>query len=1027
MSDEKRIIQELQEELRQARIEIERIRDEKCALLRAFDALPELIFIKDSSNSLIYANKKYRDILGITEEHFAQKSLFEIIPKSQAQRFFERDLQAFRENDSVSNDEEVELCGKKYVLRISKTPFVTENGVRGILGIASDITDIAKERSRAEDRIQKLWTYAGSVYPMFTIQTHSRRLLHWSAQCTTAFDFPASGTFSLDALPEFKKGISSFLRLLKRGIPIIAEKFNYCHGSVFHDYLVFAQPVNHIKPSQLLFLFVPSGNAGCDKKQIDHYEHILHNMQGITYRMTLGNEPIFTFITGNLKGITGHKKGFYFPGTSYMQLVHPDEQARVLELLQSASKKRKKYQIIFKSIHKNGEELWLYDRGIIFDDHNGEYCEGLIVDITKQYRSRQKLYSAKRRMSEYEMLFNRSASIFIRWKITDRLRVDFVSENISRFGYTPGDFYTTFGGEYLIVHPADEERIVEEAREFARENRTDYLQEYRILTKEGSTRWVLDQTWALKDASGVISNWYSILIDITEEKENELAFAEERERLRVTIRAIGDGVIATDILGTIVICNDVAKELFGMTENPEGHVLSDFFHARDPNTGEPIPNVIKEVFTGQAPTSVRPVILSDIQGHRKYIEYSASPIINDSRKIVGVVIVIRDVTLRNKLEAEAQKAEKLESIGVLAGGIAHDFNNILTAIYGNISLAKLHVQENDNAVRLLESAERASEHAKNLAGQLLTFAKGGAPMKRVGNIGKTLIESVTFIMRGSSLKTVFQVQDDLWVAEYDENQIAQVIGNLVLNAKQSMRRDGILTVVAENCAQDKLPEEARVDNYIRIAIKDNGSGIDKENMEKIFDPYFTTKENGSGLGLTTSFSIIKKHNGIFKIYSEKGKGTECVCYLPALVNTTLSEPVKKQSATLSKGEGKVLVMDDEVLVREAAGEFFKYMGYMVVFAADGAEALDMLSISEQNIDIVVLDLTVPGGLGGKEVIASIRRLFPDVYTIVSSGYSDDQVMSEYSTFGFHNVLQKPYSVEDVGIVMDAYKQWRELV
>lgn len=1023
MSDDKRIIEELHEELRLARIEIERIRDEKSALLRAFDALPELIFIKEDNNTLIYANKKYREIVGLSDEHFAQKSLFDIIPKAQAQRFFERDLQAFRENDAISHDEEVELCGKKYILRISKTPFVTENGVRGILGIASDITDIAREKNRAEDRIQKLWTYAGSVYPMCTIQTHSKRVLHWSNQCIDAFDFPVSGTWTLDALPDFKKSITPFLRLLKKGIPIIAEKITITRQSCHNDYLVFAQPVNHIKPSQILFLFVP---VGTDSKHNEVQQHILNHMQGISYRIIIDDEPIFSFITGNIKGITGYKKNVFSLGTSYMNLVHPDERKRVRELIKPAIEKRKKYHMIYKSIHKNGEEVWLYDRGTIFEEHGTCYGEGLIVDITKQYKSRQKLYSARRRMHEYEMLFNRSASIFIRWKITDRLKVDFVSDNISRFGYTPDDFYTTFDGEYLIVHPADEERIIEEAHEFARENRTDYLQEYRILTKEGTTRWVLDQTWALQNPQDHKLNWYSILIDITEEKENELAFAEERERLRVTIRAIADGVIATDILGTIVLCNDVAKGLFGVTDTPEGHFLSDFFNARNPATGEPIPNVIKEVFTGQAPTSVRPVILSDVQGHRKYIEYSASPIINDSRKIVGVVIVIRDVTLRNKLEAEAQKAEKLESIGVLAGGIAHDFNNILTAIYGNISLAKLHVQDCENAVRLLESAERASEHAKNLAGQLLTFAKGGAPMKRVGNIGRTLIESVTFIMRGSSIKTVFNVQDDLWAAEYDENQMAQVIGNLVLNAKQSMQKDGVLTVFAENCAQEMLPEEAQSDTYIRVAIKDTGCGIDKENLEKIFDPYFTTKENGSGLGLTTSFSIIKKHGGIFKVFSEKGKGTECVVFLPARVDSVVVEVVKKPTITLAKGEGKVLIMDDEVLVREAAGEFFKYMGYVVVFAADGAEALDMLSISEQNIDIVVLDLTVPGGLGGKEIIASIRRLFPSVYTIVSSGYSDDQVMSEYSAFGFHNVLQKPYSIEDVGIVMDAYKQWREL-
>ncbi len=1018
-------VEELEKRLAAAESEINRLTEEKNALAHAFDSLPELVFIKDDANNLLYANKKYREVLCLSDNEYIQKNLFDIIPPDHARKFFERDMDVIKKRTAITHDEIIELYGNRIILRISKTFFVTQNGQKCILGIASDITEIIKKRLHSDAQISQLWKDVGVAYPMVSFAVCSKKLIHWSNRFGELFSIDNELPVFIHDLPAFDRAIKPFLKAIKKNVPVIAERV-VLDGEYGNDeYLLFAQPVVGSKPGQVIILFIPAGTTACNEKQNEIYGHILKSMQGIVYRMEYDEDLTITFISGNVKGITGYGHKILCPGKSFTQLIHEDDRERVCNVIHNAYiKHKKRYQVIFKSTHRDGSDIWLYDRGAFFEFAGKVFCEGLIVDITHQYRSRQKLYTARRRMHEYEMLFNRSASIIIRWKLNGRLKVDYISDNISRFGYTPEDFYTTFEGDYSIIHPGDEERVFAEAKDFSIVERTDYIQEYRILTKDGATRWVIDQTWAVKDPHGTIINWYSILIDITEAKENELAFAEERERLRVTIRAIADGVVATDILGTIVLCNDVAKDLFALTESPEGHVFSDYFHARNALSGEETPNVIKEILSGQGPTSVRPVVLTDIHGNRKFVEYSASPIINDSKKIVGVVVVIRDVTLRNKLEAEAQKAEKLESIGVLAGGIAHDFNNILTAIYGNISLAKLHVADNEKAVQLLDSAERASGHAKNLAGQLLTFAKGGAPFKRIGNFGKTLIESVTFIMRGSNIKTIFHVSDDLWAADYDDNQLAQVIGNLVLNAKQSMHNNGVLTVTATNCSGENRPENALFDHYIRVSIKDNGCGIKKEDLEKIFDPYFTTKENGSGLGLTTSFSIIKKHDGFFTINSLPGDGTECVFYLPAITDAVVPEPIPKQPLAVGIDLGVVLVMDDEPLVREAAGEFFKYLGYMVLYASEGTEAIDILSISDQKIDITVLDITIPGGLGGKEIIQSIRRLFPTVYTIVSSGYSDDKVIASYSEYGFHNVLKKPYTIADVGDVLDSYKAWR---
>ncbi len=381
---------------------------------------------------------------------------------------------------------------------------------------------------------------------------------------------------------------------------------------------------------------------------------------------------------------------------------------------------------------------------------------------------------------------------------------------------------------------------------------------------------------------------------------------------------------------------------------------------------------------------------------------------------------IRDITDRKKMEGELLKGQKLESLGVLAGGIAHDFNNLLTGIIGYVDLAIKTVAPDNKMHGWLENAKKASVRAQNLTQQLLTFSRGGEPVKKLLSIKDLIEESTGFVLSGSSVKCENTYPEDLWSVNADKGQIGQVIQNIVLNAVQSMPSGGTITVVAEN-------EEVREDNplglapgpYIKIVFADCGRGIAKKDLAKIFDPYFSTKPGGSGLGLTICHSIISKHRGSITVDSLAGKGTTFTIHLPARRSVDLDEVVEL-SGQLLYGTGRVLVMDDEEQVRAIVGEMLTHLGYEPSFARDGAEAIELYKKAMHNglsYAAVIMDLTIPGAMGGKEAIAKLLQVDPGTRAIVSSGYSNDPVMAEYNVYGFRGVVTKPFDIEQLSRVL----------
>ncbi|UCF83777.1 MAG: response regulator [Desulfobacteraceae bacterium] len=377
---------------------------------------------------------------------------------------------------------------------------------------------------------------------------------------------------------------------------------------------------------------------------------------------------------------------------------------------------------------------------------------------------------------------------------------------------------------------------------------------------------------------------------------------------------------------------------------------------------------------------------------------------------------------RKVTEEELLKVKKLESIAALSGGIAHDYNNLLTSIMGNISLAQTYLEPDHEVFALLDEAQHASMLAKDLTQKLITFSKGGAPIKKPASISDLTKRATEFSLSGSNVKYKFHISEELWPVEIDETQIGQAIYNLIMNARDAMSDGGTISVSAENVNIGHGILTLKKGKYVKISFEDKGTGIPKKHIENIFDPYFSTKEMGAqkgmGLGLSICHSIIKGHGGDVGVESQEGVGTTFSIYLPASdAKMPEYKPDKKHmKETPVFGNGRILVMDDEKMIRDLAGGILKHLGYEVEFSKNGAEAIEVYKEamkSGEAFSAVVLDLTVRGGMGGKEAIRKLMEIDPEVIGIVSSGYSDDAVMTDFEKYGFRGVVAKPYSVREV--------------
>lgn len=709
---------------------------------------------------------------------------------------------------------------------------------------------------------------------------------------------------------------------------------------------------------------------------------------------------------------------------AFMRTVLPEEREQVNQALADALAGRRRLDIDLMIVRPDsGEHCIVNVKADVIRDSRGSATKmlGTVQDITERKRVEQALRESEQL---YRNLVETTAAVA--WEVDiATLQFTYISPQIMELSGYPAEQWRNFEFWSDKIYPADREYAVRFCQaETARG--IDHAFEYRMVTADGRTIWVRDVVSViLQEGRPVTLRGY--FINITASKEAEEKIRRSEEFVRSILDTVDEGFIVIDPDFRILTANKAyCLQVGGSDETVRGkHCYEVSHNVKQPCFRDGEHCAVQRVFeTGRPHAAFH--CHKDAGGSLLYVETRAFPIKDEAGRITSVIETINDITEKYLLEEERLKTQKLESIGTLAGGIAHDFNNLLQGVFGYISMAKMTLDDREKAQAMLEQAEEALHLSVNLTTQLLTFSKGGKPLTKLINLKPVIDNAVKFALSGSSTDYRLDLAADLWPVEADEGQLAQVIQNIVLNANEAMAGSGTVYIKAGNLDRSAAAalSFSAGRRFVRIDVQDSGTGIPGQNLPKIFDPYFTTKQKGSGLGLATSYSIIRNHGGEIEVKSELNKGSLFTLYLPAAEQCAQEEKPVAAAPAVARS-GRILLMDDEDLVRKVAAEMVAALGHQVESARDGQQAIALFRQARDAgnpYDLLILDLTIKGGMGGEEALQKIRELDPTVKAVVSSGYADNPVVAHYLDCGFTAFLNKPYKLAALKDCLDSCLQ-----
>ncbi len=627
-------------------------------------------------------------------------------------------------------------------------------------------------------------------------------------------------------------------------------------------------------------------------------------------------------------------------------------------------------------------------------------------------KTEKNLEFSLKRLVDIESIINRSPVIYCIWRMAHDAPLEYISGNISQLGYAAEDFLSGGISWYDITHPGDTDRLRFEILKHVQEKAPSFTQSYRIFDSDGNVRWVEDQTVFIFDAEGKITHAQGSILDVTVRKKAEMSLQESEDRLQELLRHSSDIVVVLNDKGHFKYISPSVENILKYRQiDLLGKNFLEYLHPDDHDVAmNALAAVIHHTNKG-IPTELR---IRDAQGAWTHIEVLASNCLANPA-IRGIVANAREVSERKRFEAQLQNAQKMEAIGRLAGGIAHDFNNILMGIQGYISLMLLKIDLMHPDFEKVMNIQSLVQSGADLTGKLLGFARGGRYETKPTDVNTLLAKTVNLFGRTKKEITVHQSYEKTpWTVEVDRVQIEQVILNLLVNAWQAMPQGGDIYVKSENVILNRQfsAEDPAEGRYMKISIADTGMGMDDETRQKIFEPFFTTKEKvrGVGLGLASSFGIIKEHGGVINVASRPGAGTTFDIYLPVSDKEVQTEVYKAK--TILKGSESILLVDDEASIVEVCHDILASLGYKIYTAGSGGEALDIYKLRQDEINLVILDMIMPG-MNGSETFNQLRQINPQVKVILSTGYSGSDQAQQILDKGCQAMIQKPFRVDDL--------------